>query len=99
MKLIKRLRFILFVGWAALGAYVLFATASHPALVIPITAAAALGMYLRPWPLGAAATWAGACGMALLYTGSGDFLALGVFGAPVVLVGSGLVYFLMRKKG
>jgi hypothetical protein len=86
MEIIKRLRFALFVLWIALGGYVLYATASHPGLVVGITAAAAFGPYLRPWPLGAALTWAGACLMALLYTGDGGFLELGMFGAPVVLV-------------
>ncbi|WP_087746258.1 MULTISPECIES: hypothetical protein [unclassified Acidovorax] len=85
MEAIKIARFALFVLWIALGGYVLYATASHPGLVIGITAAAALGPYLRPWPLGAALTWAGACLMALLYTGDGGFLELGVFGTPVVL--------------
>lgn len=98
MEIIKLIRFILFIVWVAAGGYVLYATASHPGLVIAITAAAALGMYLRPWPLGAAVTWAGACLMALLYTGDGRFLELGLFGAPVVLVVFGLLRFLTPKR-
>ena len=98
MEIIKRLRFTLFVLWIALGGYVLYATASHPGLVVGITAAAALGPYLRPWPLGAALTWAGACLMALLYTGDGGFLELGVFGAPVIAVIGGVVYMLTYRR-
>ena len=58
MEIIKRLRFALFVLWVALGGYVLYATASHAGLVLAVTAAAALGPYVRPWPLGAALTQA-----------------------------------------
>ncbi len=91
MELIKRARFILFVAWVALGVYILVVTKSHPGLVVGVTAAVALGPYTRPWPLGAALTWAGICGMALLVTGDGGFLELGVFGTPVVLVVSTVV--------
>ena len=59
---------------------------------------AALGPYLRPWPLGAALTWGGVCGMALLYTGDGDFLELGVFGAPIIGVVGGVIYMLTFRR-
>ena len=98
MGLIKLIRFILFIIWVALGAYILAVTKSHPGLVIGITAAAALGPYLRPWPLGAALTSAGICGMALLVTGDGGFLELGVFGAPVVAVVGGVIYMLASRR-
>ena len=98
MGLIKLIRFILSIIWVALGAYVLYATASHPGLVVGTTAAAALGPYLRPWPLGVALTWAGACGMALLYTGDGGFLELGVFGAPAIAVVGGVVRMLTYRR-
>ena len=98
MEIIKRLRFALFVLWVALGGYVLYATASHAGLVLAVTAAAALGPYVRPWPLGAALTWAGACLMALRYTGDGGFLELGVFGAPVIAVIGGVVYMLTYRR-
>lgn len=98
MELIKLIRFTLFIAWVALGAYVLVVTKSHPGLVIGITAAAALGPYLRPWPLGAALTWTGVCGMALLYTGDGGFLELGVFGAPIIGVVGGVIYMLTFRR-
>lgn len=98
MELIKLIRFILFIIWVAVGGYVLYATASHPGLVVGITAAAALGPYLRPWPLGVALTWAGVCGMALLYTGDGGFLELGLFGAPVIAVVGGVIYMLTFRR-
>lgn len=98
MELIKLISFILFIIWVAVGGYVLYATASHPGLVIGITATAALGPYLRPWSLGAALTWAGICGMALLYTGDGRMLELGLFGAPVVAVVFALLQFLKPKR-
>lgn len=98
MELIKLARFILFIAWIALGIYILVVTKSHPGLVVGITAAAALGPYLRPWPLGAALTWAGVCGMALLYTGDGGFLELGVFGTPIVLAVSTIVKLLTPQR-
>ncbi|PTT35022.1 hypothetical protein DBR23_24735 [Acidovorax sp. HMWF018] len=98
MELIKLVRFIMFIVWVAVGGYILYATASHPGLVVGVTAAAALGPYLRPWPLGAALTWAGACGMALLITGDSRMLELGLFGAPVVLVVFALIRFLTPKR-
>ncbi len=98
MELIKIARFVLFIVWVALGGYILYATASNPALVVGITAAAALGMYLRPWPLGAAVAWAGVCGMGLLVTGDGRLLELGVFGAPVVGILGGVAYMLTYRR-
>lgn len=97
MELIKLIRFILFIIWVAVGGCVLYATASHPGLVVGITAAAALGPYLRPWPLGAALTWAGVCGMALLITGDGRFLELAMGGAPVTLIVCALAALALRK--
>lgn len=98
MELIKLARFILFGALIALGGYVLYATKSHPGFVIGVTAAAALGLYLRPWPLGAGLTWGGLCGMALLYTGDGGFLELGVFGAPAIAVIGGVVYMIISRR-
>lgn len=98
MELVKLVRFIMFIIWVAAGGYVLYATKSHPGLVVGITAAAALGPYLRPWPLGAALTWAGVCGMALLVTGDGRMLELGLFGAPVVAVVGGVIYMLASRR-
>lgn len=98
MELIKLVRFILFIAWVALGAYILFATKSHPGLVIGITAAAALGLYLRPWPLGAAVAWAGMCGMALLVTGDGGFLEFGAVSTPIVLIVGAILKLLTPQK-
>lgn len=98
MELIKLVRFILFIAWIALGVYILTVTKSHPGLVVGATAAAALGLYLRPWPLGVAVAWAGICGMALLVTGDGGFLELGVFGTPIVLVVSTVVKLLTPQR-
>lgn len=98
MELIKLIRFTLFIAWVALGAYVLTATKSHPGLVVGITAAAALGLYLHPWPLGVAMAWAGMCGMALLITGDGRMLELGVFGAPIIGVVGGVIYILTFRR-
>ena len=98
MELVKLVRFIMFIVWVTVGGYILYATASHPGLVVGVTAAAALGPYLRPWPLGAALTWAGVCGMALLVTGDSRMLELGLFGAPVIAVIGGAVYMLTFRK-
>lgn len=98
MELIKIVRFIMFIVWVTVGGCILYATASHPGLVVGVTAAAALGPYLRPWPLGAALTWAGVCGIALLITGDSRMLELGLFGAPVVLVVFALIQFLTPKR-
>ena len=52
----------------------------------------------RPWPLGAAPAWAGICGIALLVTGDGGFLELGVFGAPIIGVVGGVIYMLTFRR-
>ena len=98
MEPLKLVRFIFFSFVVATGGHILYATASHPALVVAITAAAALGPYIRHWPVSAAITWAGICGMGLLITGESGFLELGFIGAPAILIVGSIIRLLIPKR-